>query len=241
MDKMIEKNTKVDCAIIDPPYNIGGTSKQQIRWNSKKLKTVNEVWDTFSKDEFFSFNYNWLLKCKDIIKENGNIIVFGSMHNIYQIGFLLQLLEYKINNHITYFKRNAPPNISCRTLTHSCEYAIWAVNGDKNWTFNYQLAKQLNDNKQQRDLYTMDYTDFIEYIMTPQNEKTEGKHKTQKPLRVINDMVRLYSEENIIIFDPFAGSGTTAVAAKMNNRQFICCDKEKENVEIALNRLKKIA
>lgn len=241
MDRMVKNNFKVDCVLTDPPYNVGGTATQQIRWNSKKLKTVDEIWDNFSQDEFLKFNFDWISKSQKVLKENGNIIIFGSMHNMYQVGYILQKLGFKINNHITWFKRNAPPNISCRTLTHSCEYAIWAVNGDTKWTFNYKLAKEKNNNKQQRDLYTIDFTDFVNYIMTPNNEKLNGKHATQKPLELIKDMIQIFTNENDIVFDPFVGSGTTAVASKLLKRQYICCDKEQEYIEITKKRLQEIA
>jgi len=77
--------------------------------------------------------------------------------------------------------------------------------------------------------------------MTPTSEKLHGKHPTQKPLELIKKLIQILTNENDIIFDPFVGSGTTAVASKLLKRQFICCDKEKEFIDLTLKRLENIA
>ncbi len=62
-------------------------------------------------------------------------------------------------------------------------------------------------------------------------------HPTQKPLDMIEHILNVSSKPNQIILDPFAGSGTTAIAARKIGRQFICGDLELEYVEIARKRL----
>ena len=60
------------------------------------------------------------------------------MHNIYQVGFALQALNYHIMNELVWFKPNASPNLSCRFFTHSHETVIWAKKDKKaKQTFNY--------------------------------------------------------------------------------------------------------
>ena len=64
-------------------------------------------------------------------------------------------------------------------------------------------------------------------------------HPTQKPLALFAKIVRDYSNENDIIFDPFIGSGTTAVACIANNRQFIGIEKDPEYHRLATERVEK--
>ena len=68
-------------------------------------------------------------------------------------------------------------------------------------------------------------------------EKTRY-HPTQKPVSVFGQIIRDYIEENQIIFDPFLGSGTTAVACKMLKRNFIGIEISKKYCEIARERLR---
>lgn len=63
-------------------------------------------------------------------------------------------------------------------------------------------------------------------------------HPTEKPLHLIKDLVKISSNENDIILDPFMGSGTTAVACKQLNRNFIGFEISKEYCDIANKRLK---
>jgi site-specific DNA-methyltransferase (adenine-specific) len=64
-----------------------------------------------------------------------------------------------------------------------------------------------------------------------------GLHPTQKPLGLLEDLIKTFSFEGQVILDPYMGSGTTCLAAKNLNRQFIGIEKEEEYYNIALKRL----
>ena len=63
-------------------------------------------------------------------------------------------------------------------------------------------------------------------------------HPTQKPIALLEYLIKTYSNEENLILDNCAGSGSTLVAAKNLNRQFIGIEKEKECYDICLERLK---
>lgn len=63
-------------------------------------------------------------------------------------------------------------------------------------------------------------------------------HPTQKPIKIIEQCIERYGKQSDIIFDPFAGSGTTLVAAKQLGRQFLGCELSEKYVAIANERLK---
>lgn len=69
------------------------------------------------------------------------------------------------------------------------------------------------------------------------NSFDTGLHPTQKPLELMKILIELTTIENQIVLDPFAGSGTTLLAAKQLNRQYIGFETNKEYYDIAKQRL----
>ena len=67
----------------------------------------------------------------------------------------------------------------------------------------------------------------------------EGKHVCEKPLALMEHIILASTRPNALVFDPFTGSGSTGVAAVMNGRRFIGCEKDKGHFENALRRIRK--
>jgi site-specific DNA-methyltransferase (adenine-specific) len=179
------------------------------------------------------FNKQWLNLCKAKLKKDGTIFISGTMHNIYSIGFALQELEYKIINDIAWFKVNPPPNLSCRFFTHSTETILWAKKSTKSkHTFNYNISREINYENVGKQMLSL-------WKITPpkKDEKKFGKHPTQKPLALMDRIIKTTSNENDLILDPFCGSGTTAISCLKNKRKFVGFELEKEYVDLAIKRL----
>ena len=70
-------------------------------------------------------------------------------------------------------------------------------------------------------------------------KSTRGKHSTQKPVALIEWLLKYYSKEGDVVLDPTMGSGSTGVACKNMNRNFIGIEKDDEIFEIAVNRIEK--
>ncbi|HEY8172634.1 MAG TPA: site-specific DNA-methyltransferase [Dehalococcoidia bacterium] len=228
----------IDHCIVDPPFNIGSgsgrKSKSGLAWAFSSHVTMEETWDAFTKDEFYQFNVAWLKEVSRVVKPNGNILVFGTYHNVYQLGFILQnVLERRILNSVVWFKPNAQPNITARTLTESTEQIIWAVNETParatGWTFNYWDAKEMNGGKQMRNLW--------QFPVTPAKERANGKHPSQKPLGLLERAVLLASQPGELILDPFGGAGTLALAAAKHQRDWLLVESVAEYAEIAERRI----
>ncbi|WP_346746895.1 DNA methyltransferase [uncultured Campylobacter sp.] len=217
-----------DLIFADPPYFL---SNDGLSIQSGKIVSVNKGdWDkSYGIDEIDKFNLEWLALAKDALTDNGSVMISGTYHNIFSIGRALQKLDYKILNVITWQKTNPPPNFSCRYLTHSTEQIIWARKSEKfKHIFNYELMKKLNDGKQMKDVWSFP-------AIAPW-EKACGKHPTQKPLALLVRLILVASNENSVICDPFAGSSTTGIAANLLGRKFIGIEKEREFIEISINR-----
>ena len=219
---------KFDMIFADPPYFL---SNDGISVQSGKIVSVNKgEWDKGGTPEKINeFNRKWLALCRDKLKDNGTIWISGTYHNIFSVANALTELEYKILNVITWAKTNPPPNISCRYFTYSTEFIIWARKLQKKpHFFNYELMKQLNDNKQMTDVWRLP-------AIAPW-EKTCGKHPTQKPLALLTRIILASTPSNAWILDPFAGSSTTGIAANLVYRRYLGMEREKSFAEMGKKR-----
>lgn len=219
----------INMIFADPPYFL---SNDGITCSSGKMVSVNKGnWDKGKEniDDKHLFNKSWLEKCKNIIQKDGTIWVSGTFHNIYSIGVALEELDFKILNNITWFKTNAPPNLSCRYFTHSTETVLWAKKSKKaKHTFHYELMKQLNGGKQMRDVWNIP--------TTKKSEKVFGKHPTQKPLALLERIILSSTNEGDVILDPFNGSGTTGIVANKLNRKYIGIDIDEQYLDLTVKR-----
>jgi len=129
------------------------------------------------------------------------------------------------------------PNFNGRRFTNNHETLIWAVKNKncKNYTFNNELLKRMNGGKQMKD------TDWVFKICRgPERLKDKNgikAHPTQKPLKLIQQVLLTASKKGDLVLDPFLGSGTTAVVAKALGRNWIGIEKEKKYIDLANNRI----
>ena len=233
MDKLHEKQGEfVDFIYAGPPYFLsnGGVTCM----NGKMVKVDKGKWDkSMGVDLNHKFNMDWLRKCQKLLKPNGSIMVSGTLHVIYSVGFAMQQLNMKLLNNITWQKPNPPPNLACRYFTHSTETIIWASKTAKSkHFFNYQLMKQKNNNKQMKDVWKLN--------SSQKSEKLFGKHPTQKPLDLLNRILLSTTKENDLVLDPFNGSGTTGVACILNNRRYIGIELEKKYIDLSKKRMRDV-
>ena len=212
----------------DPPYFLsnGGISVQ----SGRQVSVDKGEWDKsqgFEKDN--EFNRKWLSLCREKLKENGTIWISGTYHNIFSVAQMLNELDFRVLNCITWAKTNPPPNLSCKFFTHSTEFILWARKNKKvPHFFNYDLMKEINGGTQMRDLWTLP--------AIAKWEKSCGKHPTQKPLPLLARIILASTKESDWILDPFTGSSTTGIAASLLHRRFLGLDMEESFLEISKNR-----
>jgi len=223
---------KFDMVFADPPYFL---SNNGLTIQNGQIASVNKGdWDkSHGIDYVNQFNRDWLKLVREKMKDDATIWISGTMHNIFSIGQILTELNFKILNVVTWEKTNPPPNFSCRFFTHSTELIIWARKHDKvPHYFNYDLMKQLNGNKQMKDVWKLP-------AIAPW-EKSCGKHPTQKPLSVLTRLILASTKPGAWILDPFAGSSTTGIAANLANRKYLGIDQELEFLQLSKRRKKEI-
>jgi len=226
-----------DLIFADPPYKL---SNDGFSVHAGKRVSVNKgQWDK-SKGvvEDFEFHLAWIKECHRLLKPKGTIWISGTYHSIYQCGYALQLSGYHILNDIAWFKPNASPNLSCRFFTASHETLIWARKfKDAKHYFDYESMKNGNwpedslkkPNLQMRSVWS---------IHPPKaEEKTFGKHPTQKPLPLLRRIMLAATPEGGTVLDPFNGGGTTGLAAQALNRHYFGIDISAEYLDLTKKRL----
>lgn len=237
--KSLPENS-VDMIFADPPYLL---SNGGFTVHAGKMVSVNKgEWDKsngLKKD--FEFHLEWIQAAKRVLKPQGTLWISGTYHSIYQCGFALQVAGFHVLNDIAWFKPNASPNLSCRFFTASHETLVWARKDKKaKHIFNYDLMKNgvwpedalKKPGLQMRSVWSMG---------TPKpQEKTFGKHPTQKPFDLLKRIVLASTNKGDVIVDPFTGSSTTGLAAHFYGRKFIGIDLEKKYLDLSVKRFEEL-
>ena len=225
--KEIEDNS-IDAIFADPPYFLsnGGISVQ----SGKQVCVDKGDWDKGGTPEhIYNFNRQWLSLCRSKLKDDGTIWISGTHHNIHVVMRCLQELGYKVLNTITWQKTDPPPNLSCKYFNFSTELIIWARKHEKKThKFNYEAMKQLNGGTQMTDVWRIP--------AVGRWEKEQGKHPTQKTLRLLYRIILASTNEGDTVLDPFSGSGTTGIAANLLGRKYIGIEQDKSFVQLSLAR-----
>ncbi len=227
----------VDLMVVDPPYNL----------------TKNFGCSTFKEmknDDYAKWLDKWLKKTARILKNDASIYICADWKTSIAIPYVAGKY-FILQNRISWEREKGR---GAKNNWKNCLEDIWFFTKTKNYHFNLEAVKVLRpviapyrDNKgSPKDWFEQDrkkmrlthpsniWTD-ISVPFWSMSENT--KHPTQKPEKLIAKLILASSSEGDVVFDPFIGSGTTAVVAKKLNRNFIGIEKEKEYVAITLKRL----
>ena len=224
MDELIAKGVVVDAIITDPPYNTTAC-----HWD--KLIPFPEMW----------------LRLNKLIKPSGAIVLFGSepfssalrISNIKNykydwvwvkkrpVGFAnakkrpLKLIENIIvfNAHHSLYNPQDLIRID-KKITNSK-----STGGDTTGKFNYGCS------------YTQEFTNYPKEIIMLGLDEKKKLHPTQKPVALMEYLIKTYTNENELVLDFTMGSGTTGVACKNLNRNFIGIEMDDKYCDIAKNRI----
>ena len=231
--KKIPRET-FDLIFADPPYNLQ-LKGELTRPDRSKVSAVNDKWDQFENfKKYDEFTYEWLNECRRILKKDGAIWVIGSYHNIFRVGTAIQNLGFWILNDVIWNKNNPMPNFRGTRFTNAHETLIWASKNKKSkYTFNYQSLKCLNDDLQMRSDWTFPICGGKERL------KKNGKkiHSTQKPEVLLHRIILATTNKGDSIFDPFLGTGTSAVVSKKLGRIYCGIEKDKIYFNAAKERI----
>lgn len=215
IQKLITDKVIVNHIITDPPYNIS----QENNFSTLKNPRVGVNFGQWDKN--FSL-YNWIDDYSKIIDKNGSFIIFCSYRFLSHIIDRLEINNFIVKDIIKWIKTNPMPRNRDRRYVQDTEFAIWAVKKGSKWIFNRSKDKSY--------LRSEFHTSVVAGL-----ERTD--HPTQKSLELMKQIIKIHTNENDIIMDPFMGSGTTGVAAYELNRKFIGIELESHYYEQSKKRI----
>ena len=216
--KDIEDNS-IDLILTDPPYNLGKYSTGNLKFKGRKEVNNNIAdWDMVDlephkiADEFVR-----------ILNPQGNLFVFCS-YNL--IGKWFEALNDKFDTFqfMIWHKTNPTPKFFKNGFLNSCEIIICCWNKGHKWNFTNQ-----------RDMHNF----FESPICMGRERLKDPKHPTQKPLALLKHIIKIATDENDLVYDPFMGVGSTGEACLNLNRKFQGVELDANYYEATNRRLNK--
>lgn len=229
----------VDLMIVDPPYNLTKV------FGGKQFKAMDFK-------EYQKWLDKWLKKTVRLLKDNASVYICADWKTslaIPQIAGKYFILQ----NRISWEREKGRGALN---NWKNCLEDIWFFTKSEQFTFNVNAVKLMRPviapyRDQEGKPKDWSGTGKEKFRLTsPSNIWTDisipfwsmaenTPHPTQKPEKLIAKLILASSNPGDLVFDPFLGSGTTAVAAKKLGRRFLGIEREKEYVAYALHRLQK--
>jgi len=212
----------IDLILVDPPYLIsrdsnfdkysGDTSKEMVT----KYGGISIDFGDWDKSEL---NWDFLFKQYNrILKDGGTLIIFYDIWKSNEIKLMADKYKFKQPRVCQWQKTNPVPiNSKVNYLSNAIEYFFTFVKGKKP-TFH-----SVYDNG------------VYKYPICHGKERYE--HPTQKPLQLILDIVNKHSNKGDVVLDNFAGTGTTAHACILSERNYIVIEKDEKYFNILKSRI----
>jgi DNA modification methylase len=208
----------IDMVLTDPPYlhikggNKGWVGKSYLFQNKQRFNDsyINTDMSDFGKLQIYEF-----LDIVKIKQKKMNAIIFCSELQLqYYFNWIL-INKYKYN--LLVWDKGTKTIMNRNRYISNLEYII-RIYESKSKFNSISINEYYTKNKQIK-------------------ADTNKLHNTQKPLELINQFIELHSNENDLILDCFAGSGTTAIACLNTNRNYICMEKDKTYFDIMTKRV----
>ncbi len=229
-----------DLVVVDPPYNL--TKK----FGSKEFKSMD--WAEYKK-----WMDKWLAEIYISLKPNGTLYICSDWNTSIAIPEIAGKY-FILKNRITWEREKGR---SSGNNWKNCIEDVWFFTKSNDYVFNLDdvklkrpvLAPYKDDSGNAKDWVEDDADDKKKYRLTaPSNLWTDisipfwsmaenTPHPTQKPEKLIAKLILASSNVGDVVFDPFLGSGTTAVTAKKLNRHYVGIEREPEYVAISERRL----
>lgn len=226
----------VDLIVADPPYNLG--------------KDYGNDSDKQESAEFLEWTFRWLDLAIPKLKENGSLYIFATWRYSPEIFSFLKTRLTMINEII--WDRKVPSMGGSTRRYSSVHDTIGFFARSKDYYFDLDAVRIPYDaaTKKARSRSIFVGKKWLEVGYNPKDvwpvsrlhriHSEREDHPTQKPLKIIERMVRASCPEDGIVLDPFAGSGTTVAACLLNNRKYTAYEINEDYFRTVLNRIDKI-
>ena len=214
----------VDLVITDPPYNLGLFMKNRAT-NLQKMRSNffgSAGWDDMEYADWLNSMEQFFSQAAILMKKGGALIIFMAVIKVESVIAIAEKYGFYYKTTGIWHKRNPMPRNMNLHFINSTEAWIYFTFGSRTGTFN-NGGRAIHD--------------FIETSVTPLSERKMGSHPTQKPLSLMSFFVETLTNPGDVVFDPFMGSGSSGVAARILKRKFIGVELNKEYFELAQRRI----
>jgi site-specific DNA-methyltransferase (adenine-specific) len=226
-------DNSVDITFADPPFNL--------------KKKYNGYKDNQNNDAYLAWCKEWILEMVRITKPTGSIFV----HNIpkwltYYASFLNEVAYFK--HWIAWDAPSGPMGKSLQPSHYGILYYIKNSNENKFYEIRYPhkrcrkcgyLLKDYGGKKDSLHSFGPLVSDSWADIHRIKHNKYRDEHPCQLPIHLLERIVLMSTDENDIVFDPFVGTGTSAIAAKRLGRRFVGIDIDDKYANITREKLTK--
>jgi len=253
--------SSVDLVYLDPPFFTGTTQELVTRDRTKRLQ-FSDTW--LSSNEYADFLYIRLQEMKRVMKPTASIFFHCDRNASHIARFLLNGIfgEERFRSEIIWQYRRwsnnrkrllpAHQNILFYTKSQDYKFNLILLPYSPSTNVDQILQKRARD-KHNKSIYALDeegntifnghkrgvpLSDVWDIPYLNPKAKERVGYPTQKPILLLERIIRLVTNENDIVLDPFCGSGTTLVAAQMLNRNCIGIDSSLDAIRITQERLK---
>jgi modification methylase len=213
MDKLIKEGVKVDLIITSPPYNIG-------KMHSNHLQFGTYSGNDMPENEYQKWQIEFLEKCFEILSEDGSLfynhkIRIKDGRGIHPFQWVGQS-KFTFKQEITWDMGKSANSDKIRFFPYS-ERIYWLTKSPKTKLFNKNSLSDV-------------------WRCVPTHNRKEIGHIAVMPFEICENILQAFPKE-IIVFDPFMGSGTTGVACVNTNRKFIGIELDENYFKTAENRI----
>jgi site-specific DNA-methyltransferase (adenine-specific) len=233
MTKMIDNNS-IDLTVTSPPYNV------DVKYNIQN--------DKISYDDYLEFSRKWMTQCFNWLKDDGrfclNIPLDKNKNGQQSVGADLTTIAKRVGfkYHSTIVWNEG--NISRRTAWGSWQSASapFVIAPVELIVILYKNRWKKTSGSRVSDISRDDFMNWTNGLWTFQGEsKKRTGHPAPFPVELPRRCIKLFSFVDDVVLDPFLGSGTTLLAAFMNNRRGIGIEIDSEYCRLAKKRLVKEA
>lgn len=219
MDDLIQSGIEVDLIIADPPYVISRESNFHTMKDRKNARTGTAFGEW---DEEFD-NEDWIKRSFGVLKDGGSLVTFNDFKKVSDIIVIATKTGFEFKDVIVWEKTNPMPRNRNRRYVPSLEIMIWFVKKKKaKWTFNRQGSA---------------YQSPVMRYPSESGGAFKRYHPTQKPVKLIEEIIKIHSNPGDLILDPFMGSGTTAISAFNTNRNYVGFELNEKYFQILTGRI----
>jgi site-specific DNA-methyltransferase (adenine-specific) len=215
-------NASVDLVIADPPYNLG--------------KNYGNNHDNKDFDDYLVFTKSWLIEAQRVLKPTGTIYVFMGVRFIsYLYSIMDRELGFHFNSWIVWHYTQGLGKTKGFSPRHD---DILVFTKTDKFTFNLDNVRVPQKYYRERNnMRGANPGDVWQFSHVHYSNPNRQNHPTQKPEGVIERIVLASSNENDVVLDPFAGSGTTLRVCQQLNRRCIGFELNPEYVTLIRDRL----